>query len=80
MSQTSCDRCGFPIPMHWPRAGGDLAQPNGIHQGADRASIRSEHPPDGLLHPADLPYVQTHRSNPLSVTHTIELGARIKSS
>ena len=87
MSQTPCKRCGFPLPTRWPRAGGDLAQPNGIHQcadralmRADRALMRSEHPPDGLLLPADLPYLQTHRSNPLSVTPTIELGARIKSS
>src|ERR1700740_1713472 len=71
---------GFPHPTRWPRAGGDLAHPKGIHQCADRALMRSEHPPDGLLHPADLPYLQTHRSNPLSVTPTIELGARIKSS
>ena len=80
MTKRSCERCCFPIPMHWPRAGGDLAQPNDIHQCADRALTRSEHPPKGLLHPVDLPYLQTHRSNPLSVTPTIELGARIKSS
>ena len=80
MSQTPCKRCGFPLPTRWPRAGGDLAQHNAIHQCADRALMRSEHPPDGLLHPADLPYLQTHRSNPLSITPSIELGVRIKSS
>jgi hypothetical protein len=47
---------------------------------ADRASIRSKHLPRGLLHPADLPYLQTNRSNPGSVMSIIELGARIKSS
>ena len=80
MSQTPCKRCGFPLPIRWPRAGGNLAQPNGIHQRADRASIRSKHLPKGLLHPADLPYLQTNSSNPRSVISIIELGARIKSS
>ena len=27
MSQTFCERCGFPVPMRWLHAGGDLAQP-----------------------------------------------------
>ena len=80
MSQTPCKRCHFPLPIRWPRASGDLAQPNGVHQCADRALTRSEHPPKGLLHPVDLPYLQTHRSYPVSVTSIIELGARIKSS
>ena len=52
MSQTPCKQCGFPLPIRWPRAGGNLAQPNNIHRCADRASIRSKHPPKGLLHPA----------------------------
>jgi hypothetical protein len=80
MSQMPCKRCGFPLPTRWPRAGGNLAQPNGIHQSADRASIRSKHLLKGPLHPADLPYLQTNSSNPVSVTSIIELGARIKSS
>src|ERR1700755_2397016 len=76
MSQTSCERSGFPVPMRWLRAGGDLAQPNSIHQGTDRASIHAKHLPKGLLHPADLPYLQTNSSNPVSVTSIIELGTR----
>ena len=80
MTQRPCKRCGFPLQIRWPRAGGDLAQSNGSHQGADRASIRSKHLPKGLLHPADLPYLQTNSSDPVSVTSIIELGARIKSS
>ena len=52
MSQTPCKQCGFPLPIRWPRAGGNLAQPNNIHRCADRASIRSKHPPKGLLRPA----------------------------
>jgi hypothetical protein len=59
MSQTACKRCGFPLPIRWRRAGGDLAQPNGIHQCADRASIRSQHPPKCLMQPADLPSAAT---------------------
>jgi hypothetical protein len=79
MSQTSRKRCGFPVPMRWLHAGGDLSRPNSIHQCGDRALMRSEHPPKCLLHSADLLYVQTRRSNPVSVTSVIELGAGIKS-
>ena len=80
MSQTPCKRCGFPLPTRWPRAGGDLAQPDSSHQCAHRALMRSKHPLIGLLHPAHLPYLQTNSSNPVSLTSIIELGARIKSS
>jgi hypothetical protein len=80
MSQTPCKRCSFPLPIRWPRAGGDLAQSNGIHQCADHTLMRSEYPLIGLLHPAHLPYLQTNSSNPVSITSIIELGARIKSS
>ena len=79
MSQTACDRCGFLPPTRRLHAGGDLPRPNSIHQCADRALMRSEHPPKGLLHPADLPYLQTPRANPASVPSSIELGAGIKS-
>ena len=80
MSQTSCERSGFPVPMRWLRAGGDLFRPDSTHQCPDRALMRSETPAMGLLHPSQLPYLQTNRSNPVSVTSIIELGARIKSS
>jgi hypothetical protein len=80
MSQTPCKRCGFPLPTRWPRAGGDLFRSHSIHQCPDRALMRSEHLPMGLLHPAHLPYLQTNSSNPVTVTSIIELGARIKSS
>ena len=79
MSQTPCKRCRLPLPIRWPRAGGDLAQPNGIHQCADHALMRSEHSANGLPHPADLPSAK-HSSNPVSITCIIELSARIKSS
>jgi hypothetical protein len=79
MSQTSRKDCGFPVPMRWLHAGGDLARPNSIHQCADCALMRSEHRPKCLLHSPDLPYVHTRRSNPGSVTFVIELGAGIKS-
>ncbi|MGY4289724.1 hypothetical protein ACVWXO_008990 [Bradyrhizobium sp. LM2.7] len=36
MSQTPCKRCDYLLPICWSRAGGDLAQPNGIRQRADR--------------------------------------------
>jgi hypothetical protein len=79
MSQTSGKRCSFPVPMRWLHAGGDLSRPNRIHQCADRPLMRSEHPPKCLLRSAELPYLQTRRSNPVSVTSIIELGAGIKS-
>jgi hypothetical protein len=79
MSQTSGKDCGLPGPMRWLHAGGDLSRPNSIHQCADRALMRFEHPPKRLLHSADLPYVQTRRSNPVRLTSIIELGAGIKS-
>jgi len=80
MSQTSCKPRGYLLPIRWPRAGGDLSQPNTTHLCADRASIHSKHQPKGPLHPADLPYLQTNSSNPVRATSIIELGARIKSS
>ena len=79
MSQTSGKRCSFPVPMRWRHAGDDRSRSNSIHQCGDRALIRSKHPPKCLLLSADLPYVQTRRSNPVSVTSIIELGAGIKS-
>ena len=36
MSQTSCERCAFPVPMRRLHAGGDLSRPNHAHQRADR--------------------------------------------
>jgi hypothetical protein len=79
MSQTSCERSAFPIPMRWLNAGGALAQPCGIHQCAHRALVRSERPLKSLMHSPKLPYVRTRRSNPVAVTAIIEPGAGIKS-
>ena len=36
----------FPLQMRQLHAGGDLSRPNHIHQGTDRALLRSEHPPN----------------------------------
>jgi hypothetical protein len=80
MSQTSCERCGFPVPMRWLHAGGHLSRPNSIHQCVDRALIPSGHPPKRLLHSADLPFRQTPMSNPVSVAPTIEVAGNIKST
>jgi hypothetical protein len=79
MTKTSCERFCLPGPMRWLHAGGDLAQPSGIHQCAHRASLRSERPPKSLMHSPELPYVRTRSSNPVAVTSIIELGAGIKS-
>ena len=77
MTNTACNPCGFPGPTCRLHAGSDLAQPNGIHQCADRVLVSFEHPPKYLMHAADLPYVQTRRSNPANLTSIIELGAGI---
>jgi hypothetical protein len=80
MTKTFCQRCCCPGPMRWLNAGGELAQPSGIHQCAHRALVRSEPPPKSLMQSPELPYVRTPRSNPVAVTSIIELGAGIKSS
>jgi hypothetical protein len=54
MSQTSCRRGGFPVPMRWLRAGRDLSRPNHIPQSAGRPLMRSERPPKCLLKSPDL--------------------------
>jgi hypothetical protein len=69
MSQTACKRCGLLPPMRRRHAGGDPFRPNSIHQCENRTLMRPEHPPKGLLHPADLAYLQTPSSNPVSVVH-----------
>jgi hypothetical protein len=79
MSQTSCERCGFPVPMRWRRAGGDLARPNHVDQCAQRPWMRSEPPLTCLSHAPDLACGQTCSSHSARVTPTIELGAGIKS-
>jgi len=79
MTNTASNPCSFPGPMCRLHAGSDLAQSSGIHQYADRASMRSEQPPKCLLRPADLLSVQTRSSNPADITSIIEIGVNIKS-
>ena len=74
MSQNFCERCGFPAPMRWLHAGGDLARPNHIHQCVDRPLMRSKRPPKCLLHSPDLRHVQTCRWRRARLPPTIELG------
>ncbi len=74
MSQTSDEHCGFPVPIRWLHAGGDLSRPNSIYRCPDRALTR----PKCLPHSADLPYVHPPSSNPVGVTSIIELAAGIK--
>jgi hypothetical protein len=75
MSPTSCRRCGFPVPMRWLHAGGDLSRPNHIHQSADRPLMRCERPPKCLLDSPDLACVQTSRCRRAGVPPFIEIGA-----
>ncbi len=77
MSQTSCRRCSFPVPMRWLRAGGDLSRPNHIHQSAVRPLMRSERAPKCLLHSPDLACAQTSRWRRTGVPPIIEIGAKL---
>jgi len=79
MIKTSCERRSFPASMRWLHAGGDLPRPNSTPQHTDRALTRFERPPKCLLHPADLPYVQTTRVKSCQRHAIIEVGASIKS-
>ena len=78
MSQASCERCGFPVPMRWLHPGGDLSRSNHIHQSADHPLMRSERQPKCLLHSPDLACMQSscRRADVLPI---IEIGANIKS-
>ena len=79
MSQTFCRRCGFPVPMRWLHAGGDLSRPNHIHQPADRPLTRSERPPKCLLRSPNLASLQTSSWRRAGVPPIIEIGANINS-
>ena len=78
MSQTSCRRCGFPVPIRWLRAGGDFSRPNHIPQSAVRPLMRSERAPKCLLYSPDLACVQTSRWRRAGVPPIIKIGANIK--
>jgi hypothetical protein len=79
MSQTFCERCSFPAPMRWLHAGGDLSQPNHIHQCTDHTLMRSEHQPkmpSGLARPRVCADCSWRRPGVPSI---IDIGAGIKS-
>ena len=78
MSQTSCRRCGFPVPTRWLRAGGDLSRPNPIPQSAVRPLMRSERAPKRLLHSPDLACADIEVASCWRVPLIIEIGANIK--
>ena len=79
MSQTSCRRCGPPVPMRWLRAGGDLSRPDHIHQSAERPLMRSERAPKCPYCTLPTSRVQTSRWPRAGVPPIIETGANIKS-
>ena len=79
MTKTSCGRFCFPGSMRRLHAGGGLAQPSGTHQCPHRALVRSERPPNSLLHPPELLHLRTHTPNSATATSFIKLGAGIKS-
>jgi len=62
MSQTTCERREFAVPMRWRNAGGDLSRHNHADQPADRPSIRSTRRPRYPLHASRLPCTHPCRS------------------
>ena len=80
MSQTSCKRRGFPIPMRWLHTGGDLSRPNHIYPYTDRTLIRSEHQPKCLSHSPDLACDHICRRCRAGVLAKIGISAIIKST
>jgi hypothetical protein len=79
MSQISCERRGFAVPMRWRPAGGDLSRPNHANQRADRPLIRSTRRPRCPLHPSRLPCAHPCWSPGAGIAPTITAGAKIKS-
>jgi hypothetical protein len=73
VSQTPCKQCSFLLPICWPHAGNDLAQPNGIGQRADRPFIRSERPLKLLA------CAQTRNWHRANISPVIDIGTNIKS-
>jgi hypothetical protein len=79
MSQTPCKRCGFPLPICWPHAGGDLSRPNHIYHCIDHTLMRSEHQPKmppALARPCACADISWRRPGVPSI---IDIGAGIKS-
>jgi hypothetical protein len=66
MSQTPYKRRGFPVPMRWLHADGDLSQ---SHPSSQKC----------LLHSPDLPYVQKCSWPHPGVPSISDIGAGIKS-
>jgi hypothetical protein len=66
--------------MRWLHAGGDLAQPNSIHQCADRASPRSKTNRKCLSHSSHLACDHTCRWRRAGVLPISEIDANIKST
>jgi hypothetical protein len=80
MSQRlSVSVAAFPFQMRWLHAGGDLSRPNHIHQGTDRALMRSKYSPKCLLHSADLPCGRHQGRVVLASRQPSRLGLDIKS-
>ena len=79
MTHTPCNRCGFPFPIRWLRAGSDLAHSNGTHECADHALMRSQHQPKCLLHSPDPAYMQISDWRRPGLPSIIHIGAGIKS-
>jgi hypothetical protein len=65
--------------MRWLYAGGDLSQSKRVDQHTDRSLMRSEGPPNSLLHAPELGCVHIPRSRRASVAPTIEVSANLKS-
>jgi hypothetical protein len=79
MRRTSSKRYGFPGPMRWLHAGGDLARPGHVDQCADCLLTRPKRPPNCPLHWVTIPRVQACRWRRANIPPVIEVGANVKS-
>jgi hypothetical protein len=79
MRPTSSKRCGFPIPMHWLHAGGDLGRPSHVDQCADCLLTRPKRPANCPLHWVTIPCVQACSWRRPSIAPVIEIGTDVKS-
>jgi hypothetical protein len=79
MTQISCERRRFAVPMRWRPAGGDLSRPSHADERTDRQSIRPTRWRRYPLPASKLPCEHPCRSPGAGIALTNTAGAKIKS-
>jgi hypothetical protein len=79
MSQTSCERRSFPVPLRWPYAGGDPSRNDHGDYCAECPLTHSSRPPKCQFQTPELACVRICTSRRASVISAIEAGALVKS-